>query len=93
MFRKGVTDMAKEQANYRLDAEAKRKAYAVFKQMGLKPTDAVNLFIHHVAMYGELPFKPSVPNADTIEALKEGEHPERMTTHTLEEFKRSLAPQ
>ena len=25
-----------------------------------------------------------------VEALKEGEHPERMTTHTLEEFKRSL---
>ena len=50
----------------------------------------MNLFIHHVAMYGELPFKPSVPNAETIAALKEGEHPERMTTHTLEEFKRSL---
>ena len=28
--------MGKEQANYRLDAEAKRKAYAVFKQMGIK---------------------------------------------------------
>jgi hypothetical protein len=39
-------------------------------------------------MYGELPFKPSAPNAETIEALKDGEHPERMTTHTLEEFKR-----
>jgi hypothetical protein len=39
-------------------------------------------------MYGELPFKPSVPNAESIEALQDGEHPERMTTHTLEEFKR-----
>lgn len=82
--------MDKEQANYRLDSEAKRRAYAVFKQMGIKPTDAVNMFIHHVAMYGELPFKPSVPNAETIEALEEGEHPERMHTSTLEEFKRSL---
>ena len=82
--------MGKEQANYRLDAEAKRKAYAVFKQIGIKPTDAVNMFIHHVAMYGELPFKPSVPNAETIKALEEGDHPERMTTYTLDEFKRSL---
>lgn len=82
--------MGKEQDNYRLDAEAKRKAYAVFKQIGIKPTDAVNMFFHHVAMYGELPFKPSVPNAETIAALKEGKHPEPMITHTLEEFKRSL---
>jgi antitoxin component of RelBE/YafQ-DinJ toxin-antitoxin module len=48
------------------------------------------MFFHHVAMYGKLPFKPSIPNAETIAALKEGKHPERMTTHTLEEFKRSL---
>jgi DNA-damage-inducible protein J len=82
--------MAKEQANYRLDADAKKKAYAVFKQLGITPTDAVNMFMHHVAMYRELPFTPRVPNAATIKALKEGKHPERMTTYTLDEFKRSL---
>ncbi len=82
--------MAKEQANFRLDSEAKKKAYEVFKQIGIKPTDAVNMFIHHVAMYGELPFKPSVPNAETIEALEESEHPEKMMRYTLDEFKRSL---
>lgn len=82
--------MAKEQANFRLDREAKRKAYAVFEQIGIKPTDAVNMFIHHVAMYGELPFKPSIPNPDTIAALEEGEHPEQMKTYSLDEFKQSL---
>jgi addiction module RelB/DinJ family antitoxin len=82
--------MAKEQVNFRLDGEAKKKAYAVFKQLGIKPTDAVNMFIHHVAMYGELPFKPSIPNAETIAALEESEHPEQMTTYTLDAFKRSL---
>ncbi len=53
--------MAKVQANFRLDREAQKKAYAVFKQIGIKPTDAVNMFIHHVALYGELPFRPSIP--------------------------------
>lgn len=48
------------------------------------------MFIHHVAMYGELPFKPSIPNAETIAALEESEHPEQMTTYTLDAFKRSL---
>ena len=82
--------MAKEQANFRLDAEAKKRAYAVFKQMGIKPTDAVNMFIHYVAIYGKLPFQPSIPNAETIAALQEGEHPETMATYTLEAFGRSL---
>jgi antitoxin component of RelBE/YafQ-DinJ toxin-antitoxin module len=42
-------------------------------------------------MYGELPFKPSVPNAETIAALEEAEqHPERMTRYTFEEWEKSL---
>lgn len=50
-----------EQSNYRLDKEAKAKAYAIFAQIGLKPTDAVNMFMHYVAMHGRLPFQPRVP--------------------------------
>ncbi len=34
--------------------------------------------------------RPSVPNAETIAALEEGEHPEQMLTSTLEKFKQSL---
>jgi DNA-damage-inducible protein J len=78
--------MLKVQANYRIDAQAKQKAYAVLSRMGIKPTDAVNMFINHIAMYGELPFHPRVPNAETIEAMKELENDGGKTYATSQEM-------
>ena len=66
--------MLKEQANYRIDAHAKRQAYTVLKHIGIKPTDAVNMLMHHIAMFGELPFHPRVPNVETLEAMEELEN-------------------
>jgi addiction module RelB/DinJ family antitoxin len=63
--------MTKVQANYRLDSDQKQAAESVLHRIGLKPTDAVNMLMHHIAMYGELPFKPSVPNAETLKAFKD----------------------
>ncbi len=54
--------MKKEQANFRIDADAKSKAYEVLAQIGIKPTDAVNMLMRHIAMFGELPFHPRIPN-------------------------------
>ena len=65
--------MPKEQANFRLDSETKAQAYAVLQQIGINPTDAVNMFMHHIAMFGELPFKPRIPNAETLEAMQEAD--------------------
>jgi addiction module RelB/DinJ family antitoxin len=61
--------MQKEQANYRIDADAKEQAYAVLGKIGIKPTDAVNMLMHHIAMFKELPFKPSIPNAETLQTF------------------------
>ncbi len=63
--------MATEPTNIRLDAEAKESAYAVFEQIGLKPAQAFNLFLHQVAMQGGIPFEIKVPNAETREAMAE----------------------
>lgn len=73
--------MSKEQANYRIDSDAKDKAYAVLSQIGIRPTDAVNMLMHHIAMFGELPFKPSVPNAETLQVFKDTEAGQGLTRH------------
>ncbi len=73
--------MQKEQANYRIDADAKRKAYTVLSRIGIKPTDAVNMLMHHIAMFGELPFKPSVPNAETVKTFKSTDAGKGLTRH------------
>ena len=73
--------MAKIQANYRIDSEEKRQAEAVLMKIGMKPTDAVNMFMHHIAMFGELPFKPSIPNAETIKVFQETDSEIGLTHH------------
>lgn len=63
--------MATEPTNLRLDADAKKKAYAIFEMVGIKPAQAINLFFHQVVLHGGLPFDVKVPNADTVEAMEE----------------------
>ena len=63
--------MNTEPTSLRLDSEAKKAAYAVFEEVGLKPAQAVNLFFRQVAMNNGLPFPVSIPNADTLAAMDE----------------------
>jgi RHH-type rel operon transcriptional repressor/antitoxin RelB len=73
--------MPKEQANYRVDAEAKEQAYAVLERIGIKPTDAVNMLMHHIAMFGELPFKPRIPNEETLAVMQDTDAGRNVTHH------------
>ncbi len=63
--------MATEPTNLRLDIDAKKKAFAIFEQVGIKPAQAVNLFLYQVVLQGGLPFEVKVPNAETKEAMEE----------------------
>ncbi len=65
--------MATEPTNLRLDIETKKAAYAVFEEVGIKPTQAINLFLRQVVLHGGLPFEVKVPNAETIAAMEETE--------------------
>ncbi len=55
----------------RVDKEVKEEAAAVLAAMGLTVSDAVRLLLTRVAREKALPFAPLVPNAATIEAMKE----------------------
>lgn len=63
--------MSTEPTSLRLDSDAKKAAYAVFEEVGLKPAQAVNLFFRQVALSNGLPFPVSIPNADTLAAMEE----------------------
>lgn len=83
--------MSKEQANFRIDADTKQEAYAVLSQIGIKPTDAVNMLMHHIAMFKELPFKPAIPNAETQMAFADTDAGIGLTTYnSTEEMFREL---
>ena len=55
----------------RIDGAVKEEAAAVLAAMGLTVSDAVRLLLTKVAQEKALPFAPVVPNAVTIEAIKE----------------------
>ena len=55
----------------RVDGAVKEEAAAVLAAMGLTISDAVRLLLTRVAQEKALPFAPLVPNAVTIEAMKE----------------------
>ncbi len=55
----------------RINASVKEEASAVLAAMGLTVSDAVRLLLTKVAQEKALPFAPLIPNAVTIEAMKE----------------------
>ena len=55
----------------RIDKAVKEEAAAVLAAMGLTVSDAVRLLLTKVAQEKALPFEPLIPNAVTIEAMKE----------------------
>ncbi len=69
-----------EPTSYRIDKKAKKAAYKVFDQIGLKPSQAVNLFFHQVALKGGIPFDLTIkePNQETLQAFEETHTPENL---------------
>ena len=55
----------------RIDGAVKEEAAAVLAAMGLTISDAVRLLLTRVAHEKALPFAPLVPDAVTVEAMKE----------------------
>lgn len=64
--------MAKtEQLNVRMDPGVKASAEAVFRELGMTPTQAITLFYHQVSLQQGLPFALKIPNAETQAAMRE----------------------
>ena len=59
----------------RVKPEIKEQAEQVFDSFGMTISEAVNIFLHKAIMVGGIPFevRPSVPNAETLEAMREVE--------------------
>jgi DNA-damage-inducible protein J len=72
---KGTKDV-KVQA--RMDAELKQAAEKIFEELGVSPTEAIRMFYTQVKIHQGLPFDLKVPNAVTLAAIEETEHPETL---------------
>ena len=55
----------------RIQPSIKEKAEMVLSQIGISPSEAINVFYKRIANDKGIPFSLSVPNAETRKAIKE----------------------
>ena len=81
--------MAKtEMIRARVEPELKSQAEEVFSELGLSATEAITLFYTQVTLHRGLPFAVRIPNAETIEALRQARAGEGLTEYAdLENLK------
>ena len=65
--------MATVNMSIRMDTELKKQADAMFSDMWLNMTTAMNMFLRQVVRQGKIPFEiaTDIPNAETVAAVKE----------------------
>lgn len=57
--------------NVRVDENIKKQASALFEELGLDMSTALNLFLRQAISYGGIPFEIRKPNAETLAAIEE----------------------
>lgn len=62
----------------RVDPELKSEVEALFKELGLSVTGAINLFFRQVKLVQGLPFSERIPNAETLEAIRKSDKGEEL---------------
>ncbi len=74
----------------RIDSDTKARATKALQAMGLSVSDAIRLLLLRVADEKRLPFEVKVPNAATVEAMKELEEGKGKRFDSAEELFRDL---
>lgn len=59
----------------RIDPKLKKSAERVFTEIGISTTEAIRLFLKQVELYQGLPFPVSIPNEETVAAMREANCP------------------
>lgn len=55
----------------RIEPSIKKKAETVLAQIGISPSEAINVFYRRIASDKGIPFSLNVPNAETQAAIRE----------------------
>ena len=72
----------------RIEPELKWQAEELFAQLGLSVTQAITLFYRQVTLQKGLPFAVRIPNAETLEALRQARDGKGLSEYSsLEELK------
>jgi DNA-damage-inducible protein J len=59
----------------RIDPRLKKSAERIFTRIGISTTEAIRLFLRQVELHKGLPFAVSIPNEETVAAMREANDP------------------
>jgi len=65
----------------RIDGRLKKSTTRIFSELGISTTEAIRLFLKQVELHRGLPFAVSVPNEETIAAMREVNTPARLKSY------------
>jgi len=77
----------------RIDADVKREANALFKDLGLDMSTAVNMFLKQCIICDGLPMKVDRQrySDEVLAAMKEAKHPEKLESfESFDEYKKAM---
>jgi DNA-damage-inducible protein J len=72
----------------KLNPVVKENTKAIFNELGLTMSDAINIFLKQVELQGGLPFEVKAPNKETLKAIKEARAGINVVEFNIEDFKR-----
>lgn len=79
----------KVQTSLRIEEETLIQAKAILEKLGMNFSDAVNIFTKMVVQTKGLPFEVRLPNAETLQAMKEADSGDTLPVN-LEEMSQSM---
>ena len=88
--------MATVPTQVRIDRDVKEQASALFNQLGIDMSGAVNLFLHQCLLHGGLPFSGELPrfSQSTLDAMAEAKRishdPTVPSFDSMDELKKAL---
>lgn len=80
----------------RIDVETKREASALFRELGIDMSGAVNMFLRQCVLRQGMPFEVKMPEykKEVLEAMEEAKQlahdPNAETYKTIEEFREAM---
>ena len=75
----------------RCDADLKNSAEAIFKELGITTSQAINMFLAKVKREKGIPFELKIPNIITANVMEEAQKGINMESVTLDELKSEFA--
>lgn len=71
----------------RMEPSIKKKAEIVLSQIGISPSEAINVFYRRIANDKGIPFSLDIPNAETRKAIRDARAGKNLRTFdTFEDF-------